>query len=81
MEPGCVYTFEVKMMVAAQLFPAGHCMRVEVTSSAFPRYSRNLNTGGPIANEIRMEIAENRIYLDAAHPSHIVLPVYAWAGG
>jgi hypothetical protein len=46
-----------------------------------PRYSRNLNTGGPTTDEIRMEIAKNRIYLDAAHPSHIMLPVYAWVGG
>jgi predicted acyl esterase len=50
-------------------------LRVEVTSADFPRFSRNLNTGGHNETETEYMVAGQAIYHDADHPSHILLPV------
>ncbi|MBN1399432.1 MAG: hypothetical protein JXA74_01270, partial [Anaerolineae bacterium] len=60
----------------AQVFLAGHRIRVQVTSSDFPRYDRNLNTGGPFGQEVRGQVAINTIFHDSMRPSHLLLPVY-----
>jgi uncharacterized protein len=73
--PGTVYQFDVDMWNTCQVVRAGHRIRLEVSSSAFPKYDRNLNTGEPIATGTRMIVAENRVCHDAAHPSRLVLPV------
>jgi predicted acyl esterase len=51
MDPGKIYEFEVDLWATAQSFPLGHRLRVELTSSDFPRYERNLNTGGPLGRK------------------------------
>ena len=56
-------------------FKAGHRIRVEVASSKFPQYMRNLNTGGNNYDESEWVIAENAVHHSTEHPSHIVLPV------
>jgi predicted acyl esterase len=48
---------------------------VAVTSSSFPRFDRNLNTGGPVAREVSGQVALNTVFHDAARPSRILLPV------
>ena len=73
--PGRIYRFEVDLWSTAQVFKASHRLRVEVTSSDFPRYDRNLNTGGPFGEEVRGQTAVNTIFHDAMRPSHLVLPV------
>ena len=75
MEPGTVYEFEIDMWNTSQVFKAGHRIRLEVTSSAFPKYDRNLNTGEDIGTGTRMAIATNRVWHNAEHPSRLVLPV------
>jgi len=75
MAPGTVYQFDIDMWNTCQVIRAGHRVRLEVSSSAFPKYDRNLNTGEPIATATRMVVAENRVWHDAAHPSRLVLPV------
>ena len=75
LEPGRVYRFEVDLRATAQTFQAGHRLRVHVTSSDFPRYDRNLNTGGPVAQEATPQVAINTIFHNAARPSFIRLPV------
>jgi putative CocE/NonD family hydrolase len=75
MEPGRVYRFEVDLWATAQVFEAGHRVRVEVTSSDFPRYDRNLNTGGPFGEEVRGQVAVNTIFHDSPRPSYVVLPI------
>jgi len=75
MEAGEVYRFEVDLRATAQTFQAGHRLRVHVTSSDFPRYDRNLNTGGPFGEETRGQAARNAVFHDAARPSHLLLPV------
>ena len=75
MTPGQVYRFELDLGATAQVFKVGHRLRVEVTSSDFPRYDRNLNTGGPFGTETDGRAAVNTVLHDAMRASHLVLPV------
>ncbi|MCC7365569.1 MAG: CocE/NonD family hydrolase [Dehalococcoidia bacterium] len=59
----------------ANVFKAGHRVRVEVSSSNFPRFDRNLNTGRPVATDAEARVATNTVFHDTGRPSHIVLPV------
>jgi predicted acyl esterase len=56
-------------------FRAGHRIRVEVTSSSFPRWERNPNTGEPAATASRTEVAHQRIFYDPERPSRVILTV------
>jgi uncharacterized protein len=57
------------------VFKAGHRIRLYVSSSNFPRFDRNRNTGEPIVNATRSVIARQTVYHDKEHPSALVLPV------
>jgi hypothetical protein len=59
----------------SNVFKAGHRIRVDLTSSNFPLWDRNLNTGNDPATDTDMQVAHQTIYHDADHPSHLVLPV------
>ena len=59
----------------SNVFAAGHRIRIDVSSSNFPRLERNPNTGEPIGRHTHEVIAEQTVYADAEHPSHVVLPV------
>jgi putative CocE/NonD family hydrolase len=74
-QPGQVYRYEIDLMVTGNVFLAGHRIRVEISSSNFPRYGRNLNTGLPIGSSREMRVAHQTVLHNAAYPSHIVLPV------
>jgi uncharacterized protein len=76
MQPGQVYRFEIDLQATAQVFQAGHQLRVEVTSSDFPRYDRNLNTGGAFGTEMQGQIANNTLFHDGLRASHILLPIH-----
>ncbi len=77
MQPGTVYELTIDMIATANLFRAGHRIRLEVSSSNFPRFDRNTNSGGVIAAETADDfvVATNRIWHDERYPSHVVLPV------
>jgi putative CocE/NonD family hydrolase len=75
MVPDQIYRFEVDLWATAQTFLPGHRIRVQVTSSDFPRYDRNLNTGGPFGEEVLGQVAANTIFHDALRSSHVVLPI------
>ena len=75
MEEGEVYKLGVSPMSTANVFHAGHRIRIEVTSSNFPRVARNLNTGGPNYNESEPVTAMNAVHHSATHPSRIELSV------
>lgn len=79
MNPGEVYCLDIDLVATANVFRAGHRIRLEVSSSNFPRFDRNTNTGGVIASEgeADFQVATNRVLHDAAHPSHLVLPIIA----
>jgi putative CocE/NonD family hydrolase len=73
--PGQIAEFVIDCWVTSNLFRAGHRLRLEISSSNFPRFDRNLNTSAPIADDASPRVATQLISHDAAHPSHVVLPV------
>lgn len=75
MEPGNVYKVELPPMATSNYFDKGHQIRIEISSSNFPRFTRNLNTGGANYNESKAVIAHNVIYHSAQYPSTVRLPV------
>jgi uncharacterized protein len=74
LSPGEVYKFTVDLWATSNVFLAGHKLRVEISSSNFPRFDRNLNTGEDQARATRMTKATNTIYHDRSHPSALVVP-------
>jgi hypothetical protein len=75
MEPDKVYKVSVQPMTTSNFFPAGHRIRVEVSSSNFPRFDRNLNTGGNNYDEATGVVAHNTIHHSKQYPSQISLTV------
>jgi hypothetical protein len=75
LRPGSVERYEIDLGATANVFKAGHQLRLYVSSSNFPRFDRNLNTGEPVATGTRMVKADQVVYHDARHPSALVLPV------
>jgi putative CocE/NonD family hydrolase len=75
MEPGTVYPFTIRLYPTSNVFKKGHRLRVEVSSSNFPRFDVNPNTGEPLAQHRRQFVAENTVWHDASRPSAILLPV------
>jgi putative CocE/NonD family hydrolase len=75
LEPAKVYGYDIDMWATSNVFLPGHRIRVEITSSNFPRFDRNLNTGEDPATGTRMEKASQTIHHDAKYPSHVVLPI------
>lgn len=77
MEPGQIYELHLNLWATSNVFKIGHRIRLEVSSSNFPRFDRNTNTGGTIEMETEQDFVQavNRIYHDAAHPSHLILPI------
>ncbi len=77
LEPGVVYELRIDLVATANVFQAGHCIRLEVSSSNFPRFDRNSNTGGSIAQETDADsvVAINRVFHDTARTSYLSLPV------
>jgi putative CocE/NonD family hydrolase len=77
LEPGRVHEFKIDLRATANVFAVGHRIRLEVSSSNFPRFDRNTNTGGTIAEESVADIrqAVNRLHHDDGRPSHLVLPL------
>ena len=73
--PGEIVEYEIDMWSTSHVFAPGHRIRLEVSSSAFPKYNRNLNTGGPIATDTELERARNEVWHDALRPSRLILPV------
>ena len=74
-QPGAVYPLTIDAGVTSNVFLAGHSIRIEISSSNFPRFDRNPNTGGPFADETVLKQARQTIYHSRLYPSHIVLPV------
>jgi uncharacterized protein len=75
--PGAVYRFTIDLIATSVLLPAGHRLRLQVSSSSFPEWEPNPNTGRPIGldGDTDLRPAHQSIYHDAHHPSHVVLPV------
>lgn len=75
MKLGAVYPIMIDMAGTSNVFLAGHKLRLEVSSSNFPRFDRNLNTGEEQASSSRMVKATNTVWHDQTHSSALILPV------
>ncbi len=75
LQPGEVVPIDIDMRSIAYTIPTGHRLRLDITSSSFPRLERNLNTGGANHDESKAAIALNRVHHDPAQTSFIELPV------
>ncbi|MEX2581015.1 MAG: CocE/NonD family hydrolase [Verrucomicrobiales bacterium] len=75
MEPGEVYPFTIKLYPTSNVFKKGHRIRVDISSSNYPRFDLNPNTGEPLNDHRRVATAENTLYHDRERPSRILLPV------
>jgi putative CocE/NonD family hydrolase len=75
LESGKVYEYTIDLWATSNTFLPGHRIRVEISSSNFPRFDRNLNTGEDPATGTRISRATQTVHHGAAHPSRIVLPV------
>ncbi|HUY14124.1 MAG TPA: CocE/NonD family hydrolase, partial [Terriglobia bacterium] len=75
MNPGQIYKFTIDLWSTSNVFKAGHKLRLDISSSNFPRFDRNPNTGADPESATRWVKATNVIYHDSAHPSVLVLPV------
>jgi putative CocE/NonD family hydrolase len=75
MEKGKVYKVDLTPMVTSNYFAPGHRIRIEVSSSNFPRFERNLNTGGNNYDETEGQVVENTIHHSSKYPSVIKLPI------
>ena len=73
--PGSIEKYAIDLGATGNVFKAGHQLRLYVSSSNFPRFARNLNTGEPVATGTRMVKAQQVVYHDAEHPSALILPV------
>jgi hypothetical protein len=75
MRPGEVYPLDLEAFPTANRFKKGHRIRLDVSSSNFPRFDVNPNTGEPLGASRRWATADNSIHHSARHPSHVVLPI------
>lgn len=73
--PGRVYPFTIEPFPTANVFKKGHRIRVDISSSNFPRFDANPNTGEPLGRNRRMVTADNTVHHSARYPSHIILPL------
>ena len=75
LEPGTIYELVFELYPTSNVFKKGHRMRLDISSSNWPRFDVNPNTGGDLGVERRVEIADQTIYHEPEHPSHVVLPI------
>ena len=75
MESGKVYEIRIDLQATSNYFGPGHRIRLEIASSSFPRFDRNLNTGGDNYSETEWVVAKNTVHHSKKYPSHVILPV------
>jgi putative CocE/NonD family hydrolase len=73
--PGEIEKYDIDLWFTGMVFEPGHRIRVAISSALFPKYDRNLNTGGNNETDSTYVVAHQKLYHDAAHPTHVTLPV------
>ncbi len=73
--PGEVNEFSIDLWIISNAFQLGHRMRLDISSSSFPKYDRNPNTGSAFGQDSELLIAEQRVFHDLKHPSSVTLPI------
>ena len=80
LEPGRAYEVEIDLWAIAYRIPAGHRLRVEISSSEFDRYDRNLNTAALPGESSEILVAHQTVFHDADRPSHVSIPLRRVSG-
>jgi putative CocE/NonD family hydrolase len=75
MQPGSIYRIKLNLGDISYVFKAGHRIQLDVSSSNFPKYDRNLNTGETLYTQTQFNIAENTIIHNSTHPSYVIFPI------
>ena len=75
LEPGKVEKYTIDLWSTSNRFLEGHRIRVEVSSSNFPQFDRNPNTGHGFGADAELQVANQTVYHDSERPSHILLPI------
>jgi putative CocE/NonD family hydrolase len=75
LRPGEVNEFPIDLWIISNAFQRGHRIRLDISSSSFPKYDRNPNTGNAFGQDSELLIAEQRIFHDLKHPSSVTLPI------
>jgi putative CocE/NonD family hydrolase len=75
MTPRVIYKIRLDAFPTGNLFKRGHRLRVDISSSNFPHFDVNPNSGEPEGHAFNPRVATNRVYLDREHPSHVILPL------
>ncbi len=75
LEPGKVYAYTIDLLATSNVFKKGHRIRVDVSSSNFPRFDRNPNTGHAFGEDAQLRTATQTIHHSRQYPSHITLPI------
>ena len=75
LDPGEVYEFTIDLWPTSNVFKKGHRIRVDISSSNFPRFDRNPNTGNAFGQDAELRIARQQVFHDKTRASHIILPV------
>ena len=73
--PGTVYKYDIDMWATSNVFMQGHRIRLEVSSSNFPKYDRNANTGEPLGSDLTVASALQTVHHSPEYPSHVTLPI------
>jgi hypothetical protein len=74
-EPGNIYKYDIDLWVTSNVFLPNHRIRLEISSSNFPRFDRNPNTGHPFGKDAEIIIAQQTIYHNFKNPSYVLLPI------
>jgi uncharacterized protein len=74
-DPGKPYEYTIELYPTSAVYKRGHRIRIDISSSNFPRFDVNPNTGEPLGDNHRWRVATNSIYVDAEQPSRILLSI------
>jgi len=75
LQPGSVYEFTIDLWATSNLFKQGHCIRLDISSSNYPRFDRNTNTGEAIGSDAEHVSALQHVFHTGEYPSHVKLPL------
>ncbi|MBD04766.1 MAG: hypothetical protein CME24_10520 [Gemmatimonadetes bacterium] len=75
LEAGTIYEYRIEVGVTGNVFQVGHRLRLEISSSNFPRFDRNPNTGNTYGVDAQLRVAHQTVHHSADHPSHVRIPV------
>jgi len=75
LKPGAVNKFTIDLWIISNAFQKGHSIRLDISSSSFPKYDRNPNTGGPFGQDAELLVAKQTVVHDSQHPSGVILPI------